>query len=65
MADARTARFCAGLLAHEPALWTFTHTPGVPATNNAAERALRHAVMWRKPARAPKQSTATAPSSAS
>jgi transposase len=46
--DAKTRRFCAGLLAHEHALWTFTRTPGVPATNNAAERALRHAVMWRK-----------------
>lgn len=48
MTDDRTARFATGLLKHEPALWTFTHTPGVPATNNAAERALRHAVMWRK-----------------
>ncbi len=46
--DPKTRRFCAGLLAHEPALWTFTRLPGVPATNNAAERALRHAVMWRK-----------------
>jgi transposase len=46
--DPRTARFCAGLLAHEAALWTFTRVPGVPATNNAAERALRHAVQWRK-----------------
>ena len=46
--DKKTARFCAGLIAHETALWTFTTTPGVPATNNAAERALRHAVMWRK-----------------
>ena len=46
--DAKTKRFCAGLLAHEDALWTFTRVTGVPATNNAAERALRHAVMWRK-----------------
>jgi transposase len=46
--DPRSRRFCAGLLAHEQALWTFTTTPGVPATNNAAERALRHAVLWRK-----------------
>ncbi len=48
MRDKRTARFCAALIAHEQALWTFTTTPGVPATDNAAERALRHAVMWRK-----------------
>jgi transposase len=46
--DPKTRRFCAGLLEHETALWTFTRLPGVPATNNAAERALRHAVMWRK-----------------
>jgi transposase len=46
--DPKTSRFCAGLLAHQTALWTFTRLPGVPATNNASERALRHAVMWRK-----------------
>lgn len=46
--DPKTRRFCTGLQAHEAALWTFTRLPGVPATNNAAERALRHAVMWRK-----------------
>ncbi len=43
MRDKRTARFCASLIAHDQALWTFTHTAGVPASNNAAERALRHA----------------------
>ena len=48
MRDKRTARFCAGLITHQQALWTFTKVPDVPATNNAAERALRHAVMWRK-----------------
>jgi transposase len=46
--DPKTRRFCSGLLEHETALWTFTRLPGVPATNNASERALRHAVMWRK-----------------
>jgi transposase len=46
--DPKTRRFCTGLLDHEAALWTFTRLPGVPATNNASERALRHAVMWRK-----------------
>lgn len=46
--DAKTRRFCAGLLEHETALWTFTRVAGVPATNNASERALRHAVHWRR-----------------
>jgi len=46
--DKKARRFCAGLLAHEDALWTFTRIAGVPVTNNAAERALRHAVQWRK-----------------
>jgi transposase len=46
--DPKTSRFCGGLLAHQTALWTFTRLPGVPATNNASERALRHAVMWRR-----------------
>jgi transposase len=46
--DPKTSRFSSGLLTHETALWTFTRLPGVPATNNASERALRHAVLWRK-----------------
>jgi transposase len=46
--DPKTRRFSSGLLEHEAALWTFTQLPGVPATNNASERALRHAVMWRR-----------------
>jgi transposase len=46
--DRKTRRSCRGLLDHESALWTFTRLPGVPDTNNAAERALRHAVQWRK-----------------
>lgn len=46
--DPKTRRFCSGLLDHQTALWTFTRIPGVPATNNASERALRHAVLWRK-----------------
>ncbi len=32
----------------EPALWTFVTAEGVEPTNNAAERALRPAVLWRK-----------------
>ena len=47
-ADEKTARTCANLRAIEPALWTFVRKEGVEPTNNAAERALRHAVLWRK-----------------
>lgn len=36
------------LLSHWEALWTFVSVPGVEPTNNAAERALRPAVLWRK-----------------
>jgi transposase len=45
---ARTAGVCRELLAVEPALYTFARVEGVEPTNNAAERALRHAVCWRK-----------------
>ncbi len=44
---AKTVRTCRQLLQVEPALWTFVHTPRVEPTNNAAERALRPAVIWR------------------
>ncbi len=44
----RERRFCAGLLAEEQALWTFCEVPGIDPTNNAAERAVRHAVIMRK-----------------
>jgi transposase len=36
------------LLTLWPALWTFASVEGVEPTNNAAERALRPAVLWRK-----------------
>jgi transposase len=39
---------CAELLAHEAALWTFVREERVEPTNNAAERALRGPVLWRK-----------------
>jgi transposase len=45
---AKTAGTCRELLAAEPALWTFVRVEGIEPTNNAAERALRHAVVWRK-----------------
>jgi transposase len=41
-------RFANNLLKLWPALWTFTTTPGVTPTNNAAERALRGPVIHRK-----------------
>jgi transposase len=50
-ACAKTAGACRELLAVEPALWTFVRVEGVEPTNNAAERALRHAVLWRKASR--------------
>ena len=40
--------FCASVADLEPALWTFVRKEGVEPTNNAAERALRPAVLWRK-----------------
>ena len=33
---------------HGKHLWTFIDVEGVEPTNNAAEQALRHAVIWRK-----------------
>jgi len=36
------------LLSLWPALWTFVTVDGVEPTNNAAEQALRPAVLWRK-----------------
>lgn len=45
---AKTVRTCQQLLKIEPALWTFVTTEGIEPTNNAAERALRPAVLWRK-----------------
>ena len=45
---APTAATCREILQLAPALWTFVRIPGVEPTNNAAERALRPAVLWRK-----------------
>jgi transposase len=44
----KTANFCTGLLKLWPALWTFVTVPGIEPTNNAAEQAIRPAVLWRK-----------------
>jgi transposase len=45
---AKTEGGCRELLWIESSLWTFVKVPGVEPTNNAAERAVRHAVCWRK-----------------
>jgi transposase len=47
-ACARTRGTCAEILRVEESLWTFARVAGVPPTNNAAERAERHAVIWRR-----------------
>ena len=39
---------CRELHEHRAWLWTFLEREGLEPTNNAAERALRHAVIWRK-----------------
>ena len=44
----RTAGTCANVLEKEDALWTFVDVKGIEPTNNAAERILRQAVLWRK-----------------
>ena len=46
--DRQTETIVAQLLAHIENLWTFVDIQGVEPTNNAAEQALRHAVIWRK-----------------
>ncbi|MFB2767942.1 IS66 family transposase [Pelatocladus sp. BLCC-F211] len=45
---AKTVRTCRQLLKVEAAIWLFVTTPGVEPTNNAAERAIRPAVIWRR-----------------
>ena len=44
----KTAACCANLLKLKSALWAFVRHDGIEPTNNAAERALRRAVLWRK-----------------
>jgi len=45
---AKTRHTCKRILKRKAALWTFVDMPGVEPTNNAAERAVRPAVLWRK-----------------
>jgi transposase len=46
--DARVRGFCTDLYEHRERLWAFVTVAGAEPTNNAAEQALRHAVIWRK-----------------
>ncbi len=46
--DARLRGMCKPLWEHRAWLWTFVDEEGVEPTNNASERALRQAVIWRK-----------------
>jgi hypothetical protein len=43
-----TRRTCKNILKIQQALWTFVDQEGVEPTNNAAERALRRGVIWRR-----------------
>ncbi len=46
--NARLVGMCRELYDHRQWLWTFVDVEGVEPTNNASERALRPAVIWRK-----------------
>lgn len=46
--NARLHGFCKELYDYRERLWVFVDVEGVEPTNNAAERSLRHAVIWRK-----------------
>lgn len=46
--DEKLSGMCAEILKLEVAMWTFVRVSGVEPTNNQSERALRHAVIWRK-----------------
>jgi transposase len=46
--NARLHGFCKELYDYRERLWLFVDVDGVEPTNNAAERSLRHAVIWRK-----------------
>lgn len=48
VADTDASNLARALFEHHPHFFTFVHEKGVEPTNNVAERALRHAVQWRK-----------------
>jgi transposase len=45
---AKTVRTCSNLLNVEVAMWLFIREEDVEQTNNAAERAIRPSVIWRR-----------------
>lgn len=45
---AKTEGTCREMLKLEQSLWSFVRHEGIEPTNNAAERAFRHGVQWRK-----------------
>jgi transposase len=47
-AEPRTAGMAREILGQADYLWTFVSSEGIEPTNNAAERAIRPAVLWRK-----------------
>lgn len=51
---AKTAGTCRELLRREVSLFLFAFVSAVEPTNNAAERAVRHGVLWRKQSHGPK-----------
>ena len=48
LSSPRASGMCRTLLRHERSLWVFLDSKSVEPTNNAVERALRPAVLWRK-----------------
>ena len=48
LSSTKASGMCRTLLRHERSLWVFLEHKAVEPTNNAAERALRPAVLWRK-----------------
>jgi transposase len=48
VSSSRTAETCRRLLAADPDLWRFVSVPSLEPTNNSAEGALRHPVIWRR-----------------
>ncbi len=46
--SSHTAATCRLLLTADADLWRFVSVPGLEPTNNSAERALRHSVIWRR-----------------
>lgn len=44
----KVSGMCRAMLKLEPSMWTFVRVEGIEPTNNAAERELRHGVLYRK-----------------